>query len=155
MIAHAETAQDIAAGLNKFLDPVPEHSTEITALISECFAISSALRELTTAIGDSRFNRRYHEVADDITVTLRSLEYTFEDVRRLFGGLGRADHFSEAAAYRAVWTEITMWFQEESNNLLCRRLEYYRRFLLMLTSFIERWIACQEHKASIANLTEL
>ncbi|KAG7001995.1 hypothetical protein G7Y79_00030g065280 [Physcia stellaris] len=125
LIAHAETAQDIAAGLNKFLDSVPEHSTEITALISECFAISSALRELTTAIGDSRFNRRYHEVADDITVTLRSLEYTFEDVRRLFGGLGRADHFSEAAAYRAVWTEITMWFQEEKCLLILMTSEFF------------------------------
>ncbi|KAL8785318.1 MAG: hypothetical protein Q9195_008687 [Heterodermia aff. obscurata] len=56
LLAQAETAQDVAAGLNRFLDPVPEYSTEITALISECFAISSALRELQTAIGDSRYN---------------------------------------------------------------------------------------------------
>ena len=143
LLAQAETAQDIAAGLNRFLDPVPEYSTEITALISECFAISSAIRELRTAIGDSRFNRQYLEVQDDINVTLRSLDYTFEDVRRMFGGLGSAHHLSPASAYRSVWTEMTVHFQDESGNSLCRRLEYYRRFLLMLTCVVERLVACQ------------
>ena len=143
LLAQAETAQDIAAGLNRFLDPVPEYSTEITALISECFAISSAIRELRTAIGDSRFNRQYLEVQYDINVTLRSLDYTFEDVRRMFGGLGSAHHLSQGSAFRSVWRDITVHFQEESSNSLCRRLEYYRLFLLMLTSVVERSVACQ------------
>ena len=138
LIAQAETAQDIAAGLNKFLDPVPEYSTEITALIAECFATSSALRELTAAIGDPRFNRQYHEVKEDISMTIRSLDYTFEDVRHLFGGLGRTNHVSQASAYRSVWTDITVHFQGESGNSLCRRLEYYKRFLFLLTCVIER-----------------
>ena len=142
-LAQAESAQDIAAGLNKFLDPVPEYSTEITALISECFAISSAIRELKTAIGDPRFNRQYLEVEYDINVTLRSLDYTFDDVRRMFGGLGSAHHLSQGSAYRSIWTEITMHFQDESSNSLCRRLEYYRRFLLMLACVVERLVACQ------------
>ena len=75
LIAHAETAQDIAAGLNRFLDPVPESSTEITALISECFAISSVLRELSTAIGDPRYSWNFHTISEDLEVTLNSLKY--------------------------------------------------------------------------------
>lgn len=132
LVAGAEAAQDIAAGLNKFLGPVPNYSTEITALISECFAISSALRELNSAIGDSRYNSGYHEISQDLTITLQSLGYTFHDVRRLFGDLGRAEHISQSAAYRSVWQEITAHFMEESSNSLCRRLQFYCRFLLVL-----------------------
>lgn len=132
LVARAEAAQDIAAGLNKFLGSVPNYSTEITALISECFAISSSLRELNTAIGDSRYNRGYHEISEDLTITLQSLEYTFHDVRRLFGDLGRAEYISQSAAYRSVWEDITTHFMGESGNSLCRRLEFYRRFLLVL-----------------------
>ena len=140
LLANAETAQDIAAGLNKFLDPVPEYSTEITALISECFAISSALRELTTAIGDQRYSRHLHLISEDLDVTISSLENTFDDVHRLFGGFGRINHISRGSSYRSVWTDITVHFQEESGNSLCRRLEYYRRFLLMLTCDIRRLV---------------
>ncbi len=137
LVARAEAAQDIAAGLNKFLGPVPNYSTEITALISECFAISSTLRKLSTAIGDSRYNSGYHEISEDLTITLQSLEYTFHDVKRLFGDLGRADYISQSAAYRSVWQEITAHFMEESGNSLCRRLEFYRRFLLELVCVAE------------------
>jgi len=137
LAARAEAAQDIAAGLDKFLGPAPNYSTEITALISECFAISSALRGLSTAIGDSRYNSGYHEISEDLTITLQSLEYTFHDVRRLFGDLGRADYISQSAAYRSVWQEITAHFMEESGNSLCRRLQFYHRFLLVLVCVAE------------------
>ena len=136
LIAKAEEAQDVAAGLNKFLDPVPDSSTEITGLISECFAISSALRELSTAIADSRFRQYPAQVNDDINVTLASLDYTFEDVNRFFGGLRSTNYISSGSLYRSVWTEITVHFQDESGNSLCRRLEFYRRFLMALTSVV-------------------
>ena len=74
LIANAESAQDIAAGLNKFLDPVPEHATEITALISGCFAISSVLRELSAAIADPRYIRNYDLIFQDLDITLNSLK---------------------------------------------------------------------------------
>ena len=133
----AETAKDIAAGFNQFIDRVPEYSTEITALISKCFAVNSALRELDTAIGDSRYNRRYLEIRDDVRMTLQSLQYTFNDVRRHFGNLPRTTRILDSPAYRAVWWEITTYFQEESSNSLHRRLEFYCRFLLALAFMAE------------------
>lgn len=75
LITRAETAQDIAAGLNKFLNPVPEHSAEIAALISECFAISSVLRELSSATGDPRYAWNLNLISQDLGVTLTSLKY--------------------------------------------------------------------------------
>ena len=129
LIAVAETAQDAAAGLNKFLDPVPDCSTEITGLIAECFAISSALRELSHAISDPLYHRDFQYIQEDVRIVVRSLRYTFDDVKDLFGGLGRA-------TYRQVWRDFDKFFLNESNNTLITRLEYYRDFLFGLTRYI-------------------
>ncbi|KAL8955981.1 MAG: hypothetical protein Q9183_006460, partial [Haloplaca sp. 2 TL-2023] len=136
LIAVAESAQDIASGFNKFLDPVPEFSTEITGLISECYAISSALRELNTAKDDQRYYREYDLIYPDVTFVKQSLEYTFHDVRRLFGGLGRPTHLSNRIAYFQVWEEIGDHFYWESNSSLLKRLEYNRLFLTELSCIL-------------------
>lgn len=137
LIATAETAQDVASGFNKFLEPVSESSIEITGLIAECFAISSALRELSTAAEDPRNTRRYASITEDIRLILRTLEYTFDDVHRLCGGLGRPTYITVSESYRQVWREIETTFQLESRNSLCDRLVYYRRFIRQLISIIE------------------
>lgn len=129
LIATAETAQDIAAGLHKFLEPVSESSTEITGLIAECFAISSALRELNDAVGDVRQNRKYATISEDVRLVLLSLDYTFGDVHRIFGGLARPNHSTMSSAYRQVWRDIENYFQQQSRNTLSVRLEYYKTFL--------------------------
>lgn len=129
LIATAETAQDIAAGLHKFLEPVSESSTEITGLIAECFAISSALRELNDAVGDVRQNRKYATISEDVRLVLLSLDYTFGDVHRIFGGLARPNHSTMSSAYRQVWRDIENYFQQQSRNTLSVRLEYYKKFL--------------------------
>ncbi|MCJ1466592.1 hypothetical protein MMC07_005212 [Pseudocyphellaria aurata] len=136
LIATAETAQDIAAGLNKFLEPVSESSTEITGLIAECFGISSTLRELSDAVGDLRQNRRYLSISEDVRMVLLSLNYTFDDVRHLFGGLARTNHITLSSGYRQVWRDIETFFQGESRNTLGVRLEYYKTFLVHLVCII-------------------
>lgn len=136
LIATAETAEDVASVFHKFLEPVSESSTQITGLISECFALSSALRELANAIQDPRNRGRYANVADDVQMTVSSVDYTFSDVHRLFGGLGRSTHLTISAGYRAVWREMEDHFYNESRNTLCERLEFYKRFLKDLTGVI-------------------
>ena len=136
LIAVAESAQDIATGFNKFLEPLPEISTEITALISACYAISSALRELNTAKEDARYNRDYEFIYNDVAVVRETLDYTFKDVTQLFGGLGRPTHISRRTAFYQVWREIDDFFYQESNASLCERLEASRLFLIELTSVL-------------------
>ncbi|KAI4214341.1 MAG: hypothetical protein LQ351_003094 [Letrouitia transgressa] len=116
LVATAEGAREVAICLDKFLEHLPEISTEITALISECYAISSALRELNTAKEDPRYSRRYNNVHQDVQIVCRSLEYTFHDVHRLFGGLGRSA-LSTRAAYSSVWRDIDDHFWNE--KLVC------------------------------------
>lgn len=147
LIAVAEKAQDIAAGFNKFLDPVPEIATEITGLISECYAISSALRELNTATQDPRYAYDYAFVAKDIHTIRYSLDYTFTDVFRLFGGLGRpASHVSNRALYNQVWREIDDYFYRESNSSLCKRLEHNRLYLQEISCILIDGQASHEYR---------
>ncbi|KAL8805805.1 MAG: hypothetical protein Q9182_001717 [Xanthomendoza sp. 2 TL-2023] len=136
LIGAAEDAQDIAAGFNKFLDPVPEFSTEITALISECYAISSALRELSTAKDDLRYYRDFEWIRTNVNIVQESLNYTFHDVRRLFGGLGRTSAISRRTLFYQVWREIDEFFYRESNISLCTRLEDNRLYLAELTCIL-------------------
>ncbi len=132
LVATAETAQDVASGLNKFLEPVAESSTEITRLMSECFAISSALRELSTALREPRHSRSYSIISENLRLAVSSLEYTFDDVGRLCGRIPRTRN----SAYRSIWRDIENYFQDESRNSLLARLEYYRRFLQDLLCII-------------------
>ncbi|KAL9002802.1 MAG: hypothetical protein Q9188_004287 [Gyalolechia gomerana] len=130
LIAVAEDAQDIAACFNKFLDPVPEISVQITRVISECYAISSALRELDSATQNPRYAYDYAYVARDITTVCQSLHYTFSDVSDLFRGLGRPlSHVSNWTLYKQVWREIDDHFYRESNTSLHKRLEHNRLYI--------------------------
>ncbi|KAL8862013.1 MAG: hypothetical protein Q9178_001468 [Gyalolechia marmorata] len=136
LIALAESAQDIASGFNKFVDPLPESSVEITALVAECYAISSALRRLSTAIDDPRYYQDVPFIYNDVAIVRESLDYTFRDVTRLFGGLGRPTHISRRAAFHHVWREIDDFFYHESHVSLRRRLETIKSFLLELTDLL-------------------
>ena len=137
LIAKAETAQDIAAAFNKFLEPVSDSSTEITGLISELFAISSSARELSNACSDPRYRGRKILVEEDTRTVLLSIEYTFNDINRLFGGLDRPIYITKREAYRGVWKTIITHFEDESTDPLIQRLESYRRFLLDLAEIIQ------------------
>ncbi|KAL9584924.1 MAG: hypothetical protein Q9212_001826 [Teloschistes hypoglaucus] len=132
LIAAAESAQEVAVGFNKFLDPVPEISTEITALMSECYAISSELQKLHIAKEDQRYYHDYNYIYTDVLSVRQSLDSTFGDIIRLFGDLGRPGHISRRAAYHQVWREIDSHFYQESRFSLCKRLEYNRLFLKQL-----------------------
>lgn len=137
LVATAELAEDVAAGLNKFLIPVEESSPEIARLISECFAISSVLRDIAAAIRETRHINDYSNISDDLRVAVSSIEYTFDDVYRFCGRILRTNR----TAYRDVWKSIETFFMEESRNSLLDRLAYYKRFLEDLHLILEDGLA--------------
>ena len=124
IIAVAETAEDISAALDKFLVPVDDQSAEIAALMAQCLSTSSALRQLDRAIGPFPYHRRYPEISYDLTTVKDSLNYTFADVKRLFGRLGRLA-VVPGAEYGYVWDDLSDHFYAESGNTLQRRLDIY------------------------------
>ena len=139
LTAVAQAAQDVAAGLNKFLGPVSGSEVDITALIAKCFEVSSCLRDLAKAVEGSRRRSTYDEVSEGIHDVAHSLDHTFKDVHQIVGE-GFADakkaKLSQTTAFRKVWKNIIDHFQKESGNALVRRLEYCRRLLLDLTDIL-------------------
>lgn len=137
LVETAEKAQYVASGLNKFLIPVEESSSEITRLISECFAISSILRDIAATIRNLRHSKDYSKISDDLRVAVSSIEYTFNDVHRLCGRIVR----TSSSAYRDVWKSIETYFMGESRNSLLERLAIYKRFLEDLKLVLEDGLA--------------
>lgn len=151
LIAVAETAEDVGSGLHKFLDPVADHSPDITQLIAQCFSTSSALRLLDRTLGDFPKHRNYPYIVEDLETVQYSLGYTFKDVQRLFGGLGTGVRIG--AAYRRVWMDLDDFFYEESGNTLGRRLELYQQFLHELSNTLNEGYI-QLHPLSTPMLTD-
>ena len=128
-----ESAQDISAILNNFLDPLDDQSAEIRALIAECLSISSVLRDLDRKIGDKiPYHRRYPLISRDLTTVKDSLNYTFDDVKRLFRGSSRISLISRVE-YNHIWQDLSSFFRKQSGNSLRRRLEIYCYVLKQLS----------------------
>ena len=140
LIANAETAQELAPALLEFQAHVPEAATEITALASELYAISAALLELKTALGEPRNYRNKNLVDEDKYVVLRSLEYTFKDTQDFLRGLHSRAYRSVHHAYTDVWTQLDTFFQNQSNNTLLGRLGYYKDFIDDLTPIVQGYV---------------
>ena len=147
----AEAAQDVAAGFNKFLGPVPESKADLTALIAKCFEVSSSLHNLAKAVEDTRGLATYARISDDVRDVAYSLNYTFKDVRQIVGeGLAGAKNvkLSLSTPYRRVWRSIIDYFQRESGNMLIQRLEYCRRLLLDLADILHEGYEKNNQKIS-------
>ena len=135
----AEAAQDVAAGLNKFVAPVSTSAAEITELVSKCFAISAALQNLAKAVKSVRQISRYKSFQDEISDVTYSLDYTFKDVHQIVGeGFkeARDEGFTQITAFRQIWWDINDYFQTESGNNLSRRLDHCQAFLQKLTGIL-------------------
>jgi hypothetical protein len=123
LIAEAETAEDIGDAFGKFKVAVDDQAAEVTALVSELYAVGSALREI-----------------DDASHLVRaSLKYTLDDVFRILGKIGNGDRLLTTAAYRQTWKDIAYHFQREGGGRLSSRLETYRLFLLALCNKLRRF----------------
>ena len=142
MLTHySATAEDIAGAFLAFKEHVSNQATEIAALISELFAISSALLELDTAQKDNPFHRLRREVDADQRTLLLSLDFTFKDVKRLIGGLANPIYRTIRESYHGVWNAIVGHFIQQGNNHLLRRLEYYQQFLMDLSHVVQGFVS--------------
>ncbi|KAI9832926.1 MAG: hypothetical protein M1819_003956 [Sarea resinae] len=88
LIAAAEGAQDIAAGFSKFLTPIPEAQTDITAIIGDLYIISSVLRQLSEALATFQYAGKASLITGDLDMAIPSLTMTIEDALDRFGDLG-------------------------------------------------------------------
>lgn len=123
----ADECEDAAAGFSTFRAPLPEHATEVTALMSDFYALSSTLGSLDDTIKDPRYRRNWPLIQGDLELVRYSLKYTIEDILDFFGRLdgGKATK----AGYKRVWLELSRFFWDESQYSLGTRLAQYKTFL--------------------------
>jgi len=138
LAADAQNARDVGTAFDRFLDALPDHFTEITALVAELYAIGSVLRDLDLIIISPEYGRRAICIQDDLDLVQLSISITLRDVRELCGGLDRDGYPPTARAYREVWTDLCRHFERESGNTLQTRLERFRQFIMELCCTMQR-----------------
>ena len=138
LIAEAERAEEHADALRKFKDRVPEAARDITALISELYAISHALRDIERIFHIPEYGRNRGRIAEDLQLIRESLTYTLDCLFRILGRLANGSSYVSDSAYAMTWKDICNYFQKESRLSLRRRLELYRIFLQELVSIVKK-----------------
>ena len=132
LTAEAERAEDIGDAFGKFKVAVDDQAAEVTALVSELYAVGSALRAIDDASQSPDYGLNLHIIEDDLDLVRDSLTYVLDDVFRILGKIGNGDRVLTMAAYRQTWKDITYHFQHRVGGRLCSVLETYRLFLLAL-----------------------
>lgn len=122
LIRFARDAEDVASGLHTFRDSLPRSATRITATISELFALSSILREIDNAEGDTRFSSSFYRVQDDLNLLFPTLQRTLEAVFDMFSR-------SRERSYEMIWDELGRKMEHDEGIGLLERLEVYHDFL--------------------------
>ncbi|KAL4785688.1 hypothetical protein BJX76DRAFT_165416 [Aspergillus varians] len=132
----AGVAEEVAAGLRRFRDPLPEHATEITALIADLYTISSSLKALEDLSRHHRYGAIFNVARADVNLVSASLQYTLDDIVDFFGDLdGRKA--SSRSAYKRTWSSMCAFFMDESGESLPTRLAKYKVFLNELEDLIK------------------
>jgi hypothetical protein len=141
LVSPAESAEAIGAGFTRFLDAVPDQATEISALVSELFALSSVLRELDAACLSRQFGRNFPLIADDLKLVRSSLCHTLKDILDLLGDIDHAKAPTPATitAYYQTWKRVQLFFRREAGDTPCTRLDRYKKFLTELGNVVKRY----------------
>ena len=147
-LAHA--TEGVATSLTSFVSKVPEHATDITSVVSELFAISTALRSLEASHAVPALRCNFSKIADDVELVVRaSLRVTVRDIfeslarvnvnvnmnanvsASIHGGVsvGAAGGGADPAMHRATWISLWRYFQRQAGFSLHLRLKYYRAML--------------------------
>lgn len=142
LITDAKGAEDIGDALSKFKVPVPNHASEITACISELYAIGSALRDIDSTLDEPEYCRSYDLIEDDLDFVRMCLRNTIGDVFRIFGDIGNGASILKNGMYRHTWDQISLFFVQTGRMTLRTRLERYKRFILELASLLKRFAHC-------------
>ena len=142
LIVDAETAEDIADAFSKFKAPVPDHAPDITASISELYAIGSTLREIDAALNSAEHGRNILLIEKDLDLVCSLLRHTIDDIFRILGDIGSGSRVLNDGMYRQTWKDIALFFTRNGQMTLRTRLEKYRRFMIELVDIVKRFEFC-------------
>ncbi|KAM3421064.1 hypothetical protein BST61_g1479 [Cercospora zeina] len=122
LLESALDCDDAGSGLYRLRDALPRHATSITAIISELFGLSSALRGIHAAEYTQIHGPSFYRIRDDLGLLRRSLRFTTQDVFDMFARLRR--HSEQRA-----WEDLEYRMNHQERIGLLERLELHRDFL--------------------------
>lgn len=112
--------EDAASGLHaRYREALPRHAARITAIVSEFFGLSSALREFSSAEGSRTYGPSFYRIVDDLSLVRRSLRFTTQDVFEMFA---RAHQHPE----QTVWEDLEHKLAADERCGLLERLRLYK-----------------------------
>ncbi|KAI5360766.1 hypothetical protein Slin15195_G086820 [Septoria linicola] len=115
--------EDAASGLHaRYREALPRHAARITAVVSEFFGLSSALREISNAEGSRTYGPSFYRIVDDLDLVRRSLRLTTQDVFEMFA---RAHQHPE----QTVWEDLEHKLAADERCGLLERLRLYKECL--------------------------
>ncbi|KAE8351735.1 hypothetical protein BDV28DRAFT_14638 [Aspergillus coremiiformis] len=144
----ADNAEDVAAGIREFRGHLPGHEAEITSLMADLFALSSALKRLDDMTNDRRYQQHLAVVHPDLELVRTSLKITLEDIVDFFGDL--EERGSTREVYRRTWMELCEFFREERGPL-GTRLAMYKTYLHDLEDYMKGKFPTASYMASLRN----
>jgi len=141
LLEYAKEAEDVASGLQVFLDEIPRYAKDITGDIAELFAISNALHVLNEGLELARYGRASGRILADLEIVLPSLGHTLDAVRHMFSKSKRNSRvhpgaFPGTPPYNIIWEDAMTDFKDEG-MALPMRLELYRIYLQALFDIIK------------------
>lgn len=114
----AKEAEDVASGLQIYVDNIPGYDREFVAHISALFAVSAELRHLEELMGIRTYRRAAAQVTHELDLLCGSMELTLDTVKTdLFGLKGQAHP-------RRAYEHLSSEFDREGRSFGGRLVAY-------------------------------
>lgn len=127
LLLAAQDADEVSAGLQLFLDHIPQRETDLEGCIKELLVLATAIRDLQDQFPD--YETVSQRLTADVELCLRSLALTLRSVRDMFAET-RHVKYSGERPYRRCWDEMCHLFTaKERGPSLLSRLETYHIFI--------------------------
>jgi hypothetical protein len=130
LLQASKDADQVAAGLQLFLDHIPQRETDLEGCIDELLALAAALREIADDHPD--YDTISQRLNMDVDLCIRSLAITLQKVRTMFGETRHVKYGGDRP-YRRAWEDLERYLSvQERGPSLLSRLETYRIFIQII-----------------------
>jgi hypothetical protein len=132
----AERARDASAGLQIFLDNIPQRDFGIRESVYEFALLNKGILKLhmSLSMAQDSFTPALRE---DIYLLLRSMNLTMDRVDKMFGDTKNLK-LDGRRPYQYVWTELCNDFKENEGQFqLPSRLQLYSLFLNQILGYLK------------------
>ena len=139
LVVDAGNAEDVAEALSRFRTHLPEYASDISAVVSELYALGSSLRDINAAFVPNFLDAADRAIKYDLDRVCRMLDVDLREIFYVLGDLGGVNSVSQTDVWRGVWIEIASHFAQQGTWTLIDSLRSYKSWLVNLARVLERF----------------